>query len=312
MRKFGIPLTLALGAALWAAPSFAGDEENSLRFSADDFLDEYNLFLGEGIKAKEKEMDLTLNLDIDRQEKQESGDFIYFKKGPLEDGGAAASLSLTPVGQSQSGFVPRNTNLTGNLESVGAPSGDTLSLSSFTPRYSGADVNFAIGQDKDNPDRKPGIQILLASQVFQRDANVFGSVNNSFVQEALRSQVYDLGLNVGYANFYLGASIRGEEGAFYDGISGYDVGLSYRRPTWSTSILVGEYRPDGNYITAGLNSPYLDERFFAMELGAAYNLAPWVRFVGSFRMYEDTDLLFSSNEKITISRMFYLGTRVNF
>lgn len=310
MKKLGIYISLSLGAALLALPVYAQEDDESLRFSSEDFLDEYNLFLGEASDdADETEVDLKLNLDS--EENEDNPDFIYFKKDTDIDG-SSASLSLTPVGTTQSTFGPRKTILTGNLEKVVLPSGEALTLASFTPRYTSADISFTLGGDKNNPDEKSGFKISLASQFSKRDANVFGSVNNKYIQDALGGQVYDLGLNVGYSDFNVGASVRGEESAFYRGITGYDVGLSYKRPTWSTSILFGEYRQNGNYITSSLNSPYLDTRFFAVELGAAYHLAPWVRFVGSFRMYEDPDLFIIEGDKIGISQMFYLGTRVNF
>ena len=234
MKKLGIYLSLGLGAALLASPSFAQDEEEPLRFSSEDFLDEYNLFLGEAAEeAEASEVDLKLNLDS--EENEDDQDFIYFKKNTNIDG-SSISLSLAPVGTTQSTFTPRKTILTGNLEKVVLPSGEALSLTSFTPRYTSADISFTLGADKDNPDKKAGFQISLASQFSQRNANVLGAVNNDFVREALSSQIYDLGLNVGYSDFSVGASVRGEEGAFYRGITGYDVGLSYRRPTWSTSV----------------------------------------------------------------------------
>ncbi|MEE8294347.1 MAG: hypothetical protein V3R64_01410 [Sphingomonadales bacterium] len=310
MKKLGIYISIGIGAAFLAAPSYAQEDDEPLRFSSEDFLDEYNLFLGEASDAAE-EPDVDLKLNLDSDENVDDKDFIYFKKNNNVDG-SSISLSLAPVGTTQSAFTPRKTTLTGNLENVVLPSGEALSLTAFTPRYTSADISFSLGSNKNAQEEASGFQISLASQFSRRNANVFGSVNNDFVNEALGSQVYDLGLNVGYSDFNLGASVRGEESVFYKGITGYDVGLSYQRPTWSTSILFGEYQQNGNYITSSLNSPYLDTRFFAIELGAAYHLAPWVRFVGSFRMYEDPDLFIIEGEKIGISQMFYLGTRVNF
>ncbi len=315
MKKLGKYISLGLGAALLAMPAYAQEEDEPLRFSSEDFLDEYNLFLGETSEEGEaSDVDLKLNLDSDDLEvveNEDDKDFIYFKTDNNVDE-SSASLSLAPVGTTQSAFLPRKTTLTGNLEKVVLPSGAALSLTSFTPRYTSADINFTLGSKKDDQEETTGFQISLASQFSSRNTNVFGSVNNDFITEALSSQVYDLGLNVGYSDFSVGASVRGEDSAFYKGITGYDVGLSYQRPTWSTSILFGEYQQNENYITSSLNSPYLDTRFFAVELGAAYHLAPWVRFVGSFRMYEEPDLFIIDGDKIGISQMFYLGTRLNF
>ncbi len=309
--RAGKYISIALFVAFWASPALAEEDgDNSLRFSADDFINEYNLYLGSNT-AKEKDKSITVDLKVNFDDTDLGKDFVYFKKEGPNDG-PSTSLSLMPSGTIQTTFGPRNTKLTGPLESLTMPSGEGLALSTFTPRYTGADVSFSIGQKSDGLNSKQGVSISLSSQITQRSANVFSGVNNIYADEALKTQIYDVGVNVGYSNFFLGASVRGEEGAFYDGISGYDVGLSYERPTWSTSILFGEYRQDSNLITTSLNSPYLDTRFFAMEFGAAYKLAPWFRFVGSFRMYEDPDLFLFDNDRVAISRMFYLGTRVNF
>ena len=103
--------------------------------------------------------------------------------------GSSISLSLAPVGTTQSTFTPRKTTLTGNLENVVLPSGEALSLTAFTPRYTSADISFSLGSNKNAQEEASGFKISLASQFSRRTANVFGSVNNEFVGEALGSQV---------------------------------------------------------------------------------------------------------------------------
>lgn len=302
-------LTAGALATLIASPALADD---SPRFSADDFLSKYNLLLEED-KDKDKDETLKVNLDEEKPASDKKDDeFVYFNTQTLNSGNDIR-ISLQPTGKTQSTFTARKSTFSGPLETIVMPSPEAALLSTFTPRYTSADITFGIGGSKKLGDEdKSTFDISFSSQISSRSAGMLGGANNAYAMEALNSQVYDFGMNVGYSGFHLGASIRGEEGAFYDGVSGYDVGLSYDRPTWSTSILFGEYRQGNSLLIGALDSPYLDTRFFALEFGAAYKLSPGMRFVGSFRFYEDpTEFLFN-HDSIVTSQMFYLGTRLSF
>ncbi|MEE8258797.1 MAG: hypothetical protein V3R20_03810 [Sphingomonadales bacterium] len=286
------PLKYISLAALAAFVAFPAQAEDSPRFSAEDFLKEWNVFLDEETKSSETD--------------KVKSDFIFFNTDSLP----ANAINLNGQNEKQNPFTPRKSSLSSSLENIVLP-GETWLLNTFTPRFAGAVVSFGIGSGGLDLEATSKVDISFTSQISSRQVNVFGAVNNAYILEAVNRQVYDVGLNVGYANFNLGASLRGEEGAYYDGISGYDVGLSYNRPRWSTSILLGEYRQVNNRLL-GLNSGFYDERFFALEFGAAYNLAPWFKFVGSFRFYEDANRLLMNPNGITTSQMFYLGTKLKF
>lgn len=282
-------LSLTVLAAFLASPALA---EDSPRFSADDFLKEWNVFLDEEEKSAKAD--------------QKDTGFLYFKTDMAPTG----TLKLQDQTAAPVPFTPRKTMLTGNLENVVLP-GETWLLNTFTPRFAGAEFSFGFGKENGDENAGPKFDISLSSQVSSKQTNIFGAVNNDFVLEALNRQIYDFGLDVGYSGFTLGASLRGEEGAYFDGISGYDIGLSYNRPTWSTSLLVGGYR-QGNNIMFGLNNGIYNDMFFAVELGAAYKLAPWFKFVGSFRYYQDANLLLLNPDGGFTNRMFYLGTKLRF
>ena len=284
--------SLAVLAAFVAFPAQAQDDPP--RFSSEDFLEEWNVFLDEERKLSETD--------------KVDPDFIFFNTDSLP----SDTFNLNGTGEDTSLFTPRKSSLTSGLEDIVLP-GQSWLLSTFTPRFSGTVVNFGLGAtDSLDEEALPKFDVSFTSQLSNRQTNVFGAVNNAYALEALSRQVYDVGLNVGYSNFNLGASFRGEDGAYYDGISGYDVGVSYNRPTWSTSLLLGEYRQITSPLL-GLDTDFYDEMFFALEFGAAYNLAPWLKFVGTFRFYEDANrLLMNPNADITTSQMFYLGTKLKF
>lgn len=297
---------LAVLAAVIASPARADDTP---RFSADDFLKEWTVFLNEEEENSAKDTG-RVNLNAPETEKKgkEAG-FIYFNTEGLSVA-ATTPLSLQNQNEATAQFTPRKTSLSTNLENIVLPSESWL-LNSFTPRYVGTALSFSTASDGSDGENDSKFDFSLSSQVTSRQTNIFGAVNNDYVLEALNRQVYDVGVTVGYSGFSLAASLRGEDGAYFKGIAGYDIGFSYNRPTWSTSLLVGEYR-QGNNLLLGLSNGLYDDRFFAVEFGAAYKMAPWFQFVGSFRYYEDANLILLDPTAISTTRMFYLGTKLNF
>lgn len=303
-------ISLAALAATLSFPAMAQDvpEEDTPRFSTDDFLEEWSLFLNED-EGNSIDDEGPVNLEGRDEDEEKKDGFIYFDTDSLS---ATASTPLTLQNQNKTiaPFTPRKTSLGNSMENLSLP-GESWLVDTFTPRYVGMEVDFGTSSGGQDEETKSKFDFSLSSQVSSRQTNIFGAVNNDYVLEALSRQVYDVGLNVGYKGFGLGASIRGEESAFFDGISGYDVGVSYSRSTWSTSLMVGEYR-QGSNLLLGTNNNLFDERFFAVEFGAAYNLAPWFQFVGTFRYYEDANLILLDPGAVSTTQMFYLGTKLNF
>lgn len=297
---------LATLAAFVASSALADD---SPRFSSDDFLEEWSVFLNEE-EENSAEDEGRVNLDVPEAEKEEKKTgFIYFNTEGLSVA-ATAPLSLQNRNAATAQFTPRKTSLSTNLENIVLP-GENWLLNSFTPRYAGAALSINTASDSPDGENDSKFDFSLSTQVTSQQINIFGAVNNDYVLEALNRQVYDVGVNFGYSGFNLAASLRGEEGAYFKGIAGYDIGFSYSRPTWSTSLLVGEYR-QGNNLLLGPSNGLYDDRFFAVEFGAAYKMAPWFQFVGSFRYYEDANLILLDPTAISTTRMFYLGTKLNF
>jgi len=292
-----------------ATPAFAQD---SPRFTEDEkFLEEWNAFLEEEKNnAKQDQVSVDLNFNLtDKAEEEE--DFIYFKpKSNANENtpGVKVNAPQTDVGS----FTPRQTTLSTDLQNIVLP-GDAWLLSTFTPRNAAAHLKVGIGSRSTGFGEQTTslFDISVESVVSSIQPNTFGTVNTLQLGDALRRQIYNFGVNVGYSGFQVGASIQGEEGAFFDGISGYDVGVAYQRDSWSTKLLVGEYRFGNNYML-GLNDPLLNDRFFAVEFGATYNLSPWFKVVGTYRLYEDANLMVFNLDSVNTSQMFFLGTNVSF
>lgn len=294
---------LALGAAA-VTPAFA---EDTPRFSAEGFLEEWKAFVESEEKAAKKDQ-VPGNLDFNvggAAEKSES-EFLFFKKPERQDD-AKPVLTLSTGVSDTPAFTPTSAFLASDVQKTIAP-GELWLLSTFTPRYAAAQLSLGLvpGQTLLGSDSK--FDIALTTGVVRSQGDPLAGAQ---LYEALPRQAYNFGVNVGYAGFRLGASVRAEQGAYHDGFGGYDVGISYTEPSWSTSLMFSEYRQANNY-ALGIGDPLLGQTLFALEFGAAYHLNPWLKFVGSFRWYEDAQLWWLDPNGLNTTRLFYLGTNVNF
>ena len=300
--------TLALSAAALGtavvAPAFAADAP---RFSAEGFLEEWKTFLEDEIKAAQKDqVPGNLDFNVKGAEQKSDSEFLFFKK-PGGTNNAKPVLTLSGGVSTPPAFTPSSAFLADEVQKTVAP-GELWLLNSFTPRYAAARLSLGLepGQAFIEGDAK--FDLTLTTGIVRAAG---GDSTSARLYDALPRQAYNFGVNVGYAGFRLGANVRTEQGAYYDGFGGYDVGISYSQPSWSTSLMFSEYRQSNNYFL-GVNDPLLGQAFFALEFGAAYHLNPWLKFVGSFRWYEDAQMLWLDPNGLNATRLFYLGTNVNF
>lgn len=301
-------LTYVSSFALAVAAAFPSLADEAPRFSTEGFLSEWKAFLEDEEKAARKEQDAgNLNFNLGPSEDR-SSDFIVFKK-PEKDEEENSSLQVSTSVFRSSSFTPSASVVSGELENTLLP-GDSWLLNSFTPRYPTAHLRVGLTPGGEGADESK-FDITLNTQVVTSPTETFGPDGTGYLTESLPRRSYNVGMNVGYSGFRVGANLRGEEGAYFDGISGYDVGISYNRPSWSTSLMFSEYRQSNTYLL-GLNDPLSGDTFFALEFGAAYRLNPWLKFVGAVRYYEDPNMLLLDPDALTISHLFYLGTNVNF
>jgi hypothetical protein len=294
---------VALGTAL-ASPALAADAP---RFSSEGFLEEWRAFLDDETKAaKQDQVPGNLDFNVEGTAQKNDSDFLFFKK-PDTPVSAKPVLTLSAQKSSPAAFTPTSAFLDREVQKSVAP-GELWLLSSFTPRYAATQLSLGLipGQSLVGNDSKLDVTLTTGVVRSQPDALV-----GAQLYEALPRQAYNFGLNVGYAGFRIGANVRAEQGAYSDGFGGYDVGISYSERTWSTSLMFSEYRERNNYIL-GAGDPLLGQSYFALEVGASYNLSPWLKFVGSFRWYEDAQLWWLDPNGLNTTRLFYLGTNVNF
>lgn len=286
-----------------ALPAFAQDVP---RFSADKFLEEWKTFLDEETKAAKKD-ELPSNLDFnvgDSLQRSES-EFLFFKKGEIRKN-QKSETSVTPSLQ-ENDFTPSSTFLVPGLQKPHKIT-DVNLFEAFTPRYAATQVSFEIFPvDKSNQN---GSQFGLSLNTGMIRSGV-GVAEEKQLYQTLPLQNYSIGASIYYAGFRLGANIRAQQGANYGGFGGYDVGVSYQKKSWSTGLMFSEYRQNNNYIFGLGNSPS-EQSYYAIEFGAAYNLNPWLSFVGSFRWYEDAQLFWLDPNGLNTARAFYLETNLSF
>jgi hypothetical protein len=216
--------------------------------------------------------------------------------------GTARSATFTP----RSGFAPAGANE--GIDSFLMP-GEAWLLSTFTPRYANAHISLTYGR-KDEESARKALGIELSSSLRVRQMDMPGLAASPSLAEALSRQQYNLGLNVGYLGFNLGASLRSEMGEFSDGFKGYDVGLSYRGSSWSTSFSVGEYSRRYSHVFSDTED--LENTYYAFELGASYSFSRAFSLTGGFRHFEYGRSNLLDTEAAQRSQIFYLGTRLSF
>lgn len=222
--------------------------------------------------------------------------------------------------RSSATFTPR-TGLADNTSSGFLSADEVGLLSSFTPRSANAHLSltYAPGDD-DRAHKRLGIE--LSSSIRVQPVQLPGGVSPSLA-EALNRQEYNLGVNIGYMGFNLGASFRREYDRFSDGYEGFDIGLGYRGASWSTNLSVGEYRRRDDSLL-GLASLPIDpvgsdvgqigqsDAYYAFGFGASYNFSRAFSLSGGFRHFE-----YGRSYRVNLagaerSQIFYLGTHLNF
>ncbi len=285
--------------ALLSAPALAQSESDQAN-SKESEREIASVDLGANVPEKD-------SLSFNTAGTEREPGFLYFKD--LETGrGSSAAASLRFNERTLSTFTPRGGLLSNDSQSL-ASAGEPWTLGSFTPRNADAYVSLRYGGGADNEEGN-ALDIELSSSIRVQTVDVPGAVNNQSLAEAFNRQVYDVGLDIGYGGFNLGASLRSERGAFSDGVVGFDVGLSYSWSSWSTSLLVGEYSRRYNHIFPGQEDA--QSNFYAVEIGASYRLNPALRFTGAFRYFGFQDPVLLDPTAPPRSQMFYLGTNLNF
>ncbi len=122
-------------------------------------------------------------------------------------------------------------------------------------------------------------------------------------------QNYNVGLNVAYAGFSLGAALSRQDDSFNLSLQGVDLGFGYYGRSWFTNIQVGNYRGDGNPLALGLLG---DRSMNVVEVGAGYKFWPGLTFSGRFKYFDYSNPLFPSPQDAGQEHVFSLDTKLNF
>lgn len=278
--------------------------DDTPRFKSSGFLESLDLFADQRAHLDTME-DSASRLKVDfafRGEAavRESG-FLY-----LQDESDSAPVAPIPISKPLSSFTPRLSALGGLSRSVDS-AGQARAVGSFTPRYASSQVTLSFSPKADSNPRD-SINLALTSEfmVERLAATSIGSSLNQLTPYDRQSM--NLGFSVGYLGFKLGASMTRESGGLLDNVEGYDVGLGYEISGFSTQVSFGEYsRNRTRNALVGL-----DDRFYKLELGAAYAVSERLRFSGGVRLFDYGQSFADGSDSADRAGQLYLGTRINF
>lgn len=168
------------------------------------------------------------------------------------------------------------------------------------------------GQSGNGKKSRPGhdsIGIWLTSESSRPSAR-FGTGTPSIdlaLEPVAKRPNYNVGLNIGYQGFTIGAALLREQNGIDLAYQGYDLGFGYLGRSWFTNVQVAGFRNDSN----PLYYNFMGERFRAFEVGAGYIIWPGFTFSGRFKYFDYGNPLFSGGQSEEQS-VFSLDTKLNF
>lgn len=152
-----------------------------------------------------------------------------------------------------------------------------------------------------------GFGIWLSSEIAGPAADLrFDGLDS--VDPAVSKRSYNVGLNVGYGRFALGAALLRREQGLAPGYQGFDLGFGYYGDGWFTNVNFAGYRNDSGPLYFSLEQ---DRKLQAFEVGAGYALWPWLTFSGQFKYFDYSNQLLP-DPKLDQERVFSLDTKLNF
>jgi len=298
-------------AAAFAVLGTLAVADETPRFQSKDVLESLDLFANQQATldstAPDSDSDFKVDFSFRGSAAAPEPGFLY-----LQDTDPASA----PVGQDgippAVGFTPRLSALDG-VDSAFNARGESRSLSSFTPRYAGADLTISYDPDG-NPSTVNSFGLGISSEM------MIGSANPALRPLAERlgnyaigpgpfdRQSINIGISLDYSGFRMGAAVTREAGGFETGYRGLDVGLGYAWNAFTTEFSIGEY----DVIDSDLALVGLDRDFTRLELGAAYAVSERLRFSGGVRLFDYSRRFGLDAGQADRSGVLYLGTRLNF
>lgn len=155
--------------------------------------------------------------------------------------------------------------------------------------------------------RPEGFGVWLSSEIVAPAADFrFDGIET--VDPAVSGRSYNVGLNVGYGRFALGAALLRREQGLSPGYQGFDLGFGYYGDSWFTNVNFAGYRNDSGPLYFSLDQ---ERKLQAFEVGAGYALWPWLTFSGQFKYFDYSNQLFP-DLNADQERVFSLDTKLNF
>jgi len=164
------------------------------------------------------------------------------------------------------------------------------------------DLSFG-GNDK-NPDDR-GLEVSLKSAYRLSVQGLPATLG--FAGNDIANREYNLGVSVGYSGFGLDASFIQQTSIFDNGLTGFDVGLSYQSASWAARLSLSEYREGADLY--GIENEV--RNIISVELGASYRLTDNLGLSGGVRYYDYGDRWFVNPENGE-SQMLFLGGSLKF
>lgn len=157
----------------------------------------------------------------------------------------------------------------------------------------------------DRKSRDDGLDVWLSTETGR------SAVSSRALELALnpkaRKSNYNVGVNVGYNGFTVGAALLREQSGQDMAYQGYDLGVGYLGHSWYTNLQVAGFRSDGNPLAYN----FMGDSFRAVELGAGYTIWPGFTFSGRFKYFDYGTPLYVGGQGED-QHIFSLDTRLNF
>lgn len=268
--------------------------------------------------ATDRDLSILDRLAGDNPEKASEDQGYLYLKGPIEtpDNRLLDTINSQPGNVSSSSARPglgtESLGLARQRSSVDAeaPSSllgvDTLQIGYFTPRYAG----FLVGIDADEiarGDDGRGFGVSISSTYLNGGLGLAGTGIVDLSDMSRSNRAYNVGLNVGFAGFKLGASyLRGDRESEF-GMRGYDFGLMYEGRAWASSRGYAATSQRGKDLFFGDSNA---DTLQSVEVEASYTFRFGLTLAGGIQYY-DYGLGFL-NDEADDAQIFYLGTHLSF
>jgi hypothetical protein len=269
---------------------------------------------------------VTVEIPLDDPVSLAKGDgaFIYLESGTDVIAGADLGAKIPHVGAKSSAVT--GSSLATKAAGFANPGFGDLALAnpltdgprggsiwSFTPRYAAVHFGVSYFSDSSHAQDHKGFEVGLTSSLVKTDtsmglgAGLDGAFLNSPLQGGGR-HIYNLGFRLGYSGLSLGASVQRDEADFIGVQTAYDVGLQYRRGSFTTNVQFSSASNQADHnLLFRVNQ---DNRVYAFEFGAAYRLRPGISLGGGLQYFNYNSVTLAP--ETDDSALVFLGGNLNF